>query len=209
MTFPSGNIPLGIRRNRMLKRFFDLVFSSVVILLSPLVFIPVSLAIKLTSKGPVFFLQERTGRNGRSFKCIKFRTMYVNREADILQATDNDPRITPVGHFLRRSSLDEIPQFINVLKGDMSVVGPRPHMILHTRNYSATIDGYMDRHLVKPGITGWAQVHGFRGPTEERWKMEQRVRCDLWYVHNWSFGLDVKILLRTLIDAICGEKNAV
>ncbi len=209
MTLPSENIPLGIRRNRMLNRFFDLVFSSVVILLSPLVLIPVSLAIKLTSKGPVFFLQDRTGRNGRSFKCIKFRTMYVNREADILQATDNDPRITPVGHFLRRSSLDEIPQFVNVLKGDMSVVGPRPHMILHTRNYSAIIDGYMDRHLVKPGITGWAQVHGFRGPTEEMWKMEQRVRYDLWYVHNWSLGLDAKILLRTFINAICGEKNAV
>lgn len=211
-----GQIPLLSERrnpmnnlfNKMLKRSFDVLFSSVVLLFSPLVFIPVAIAIKLSSPGPVFFRQERTGYRGRSFKCWKFRTMKVNADSDRFQASRNDPRKTRVGDFLRRTSIDELPQFINVIKGDMSVVGPRPHMLKHTHDYSALIDRYMLRHVVKPGITGWAQVNGFRGQTDELWKMEQRVAHDVWYVENWTFMLDMKIILRTVINALQGEQNA-
>ncbi len=202
MTHASGHNPLSFRRNRLLKRSFDLVFSSVSLLLSPLVIIPVALAIKLTSRGPVFFVQKRTGIDGSQFKCYKFRTMHVNDEADTLQAYDDDPRITTVGRYLRRTSIDELPQLLNVWLGDMSVVGPRPHMLLHTNQYSGVVDSYIDRHEVKPGITGWAQVNGFRGPTDELWKMQERVRHDLWYVRNWSFELDMRILWRTLRNAV-------
>lgn len=202
MTHESGHNPLSLRRNRMLKRSFDLVFSSFSLLLSPLVVLPVAVAIKLTSRGPVFFTQKRTGRGGRCFSCYKFRTMFVNEEADTLQAFDNDPRITAVGRCLRRTSIDELPQLLNVWRGDMSLVGPRPHMLLHTAQYSTTVDSYMERHAVKPGITGWAQVNGLRGPTDELWKMTERVRHDLWYVRNWSFALDMRILWRTLRNAV-------
>ena len=200
--------PLSISWKRGTKRAFDIAFSSLVLLFSPLVFIPIAIGIKITSPGPIFFYQERTGYRGKSFRCIKFRTMRVNDEADVAQATANDPRKTKFGDFLRRTSLDELPQFINVWRGDMSVVGPRPHMLKHTEDYSALIDKYMVRHAVKPGITGWAQIMGYRGITDQLWKMEKRVEHDVWYIENWTFSLDLKIITRTIINAFRGEKNA-
>ena len=134
--------------------------------------------------------------------------MHVNNEADSCQATPNDKRKTRLGDFLRRTSLDELPQFINVWKGDMSIVGPRPHMLKHTEDYSKLIDQYMVRHIVKPGITGWAQVNGYRGVTDKLWKMERRVEFDVWYIENWTFLLDLKIIVRTCINAFNGESNA-
>lgn len=192
--------------NRVIKRTFDIVVSTVVILLSPLVFIPVAIAIKSTSKGPVLFKQKRTGYRGKEFDCYKFRTMECNN--DVRQVTREDPSVTRVGRFLRHYSIDELPQFYNVLKGDMSVVGPRPHMVQHTEQYRQLIDKYMLRHIIKPGITGWAQVLGYRGGTEELWKMEKRVECDVWYAENWNFMLDIKIILLTIYKAFKGDKNA-
>ncbi len=200
--------PLKSIVNRGVKRMFDIVVSSVFLCFYPLIYIPVAIAIKLGSKGQVYFKQERTGYRGRPFKCLKFRTMRVNATSDTSQATANDPRKTRFGDFLRRSSLDELPQFINVWKGDMSIVGPRPHMLKHTEDYSRLIDGYMVRHAVKPGITGWAQVNGYRGITDELWKMERRVEHDVWYIENWSILLDLKIMVRTVLNAFMGEKNA-
>lgn len=200
--------PLHNLFNRGVKRVFDIVFSSVALVFYPLIYIPVAIAIKTSSPGPVYFKQERTGYRGRSFKCLKFRTMRVNANSDKAQATRNDPRKTRVGDFLRRTSIDELPQFVNVLRGEMSVVGPRPHMLKHTELYSKLVDRYMVRHAVKPGITGWAQVNGYRGLTDELWKMEKRVECDVWYIENWSFLLDLKIVVRTVINAFKGEKNA-
>lgn len=200
--------PLKSIINRAIKRSFDLVFSSVVLCFYPLVYIPVAIAIKISSPGPVYFRQERTGYLGKSFRMYKFRTMRVNDSADKCQATKDDPRKTKVGNFLRRTSIDELPQFINVWLGDMSVVGPRPHMLKHTVVYTRLVDHYMVRHAVKPGITGWAQVNGFRGITDELWKMERRVEHDVWYIENWSFLLDIKIVIRTVINAFGGDKNA-
>lgn len=200
--------PLSSIVNRVLKRSFDVVVSFTFLLVSPLIFIPVAVAIKASSPGPVFFKQRRTGYLGKEFNCWKFRTMKVNPDSDRLQAGRNDSRVTRVGEFLRHSSIDELPQFINVLKGDMSIVGPRPHMIKHTDDYRKLIDKYMTRHLIKPGITGWAQVKGFRGQTEELWQMEKRVENDVWYIENWSFLLDLKIMVLTVINAFRGEENA-
>ena len=200
--------PLANIINRGVKRAFDIIFSSAVLLFYPLVYIPVAIAIKLTSPGPVYFKQERTGYRGRSFICYKFRTMRVNKGADTDQATENDPRKTRLGDFLRRTSIDELPQFINVFKGDMSVVGPRPHMLKHTEDYSAIIDRYMVRHAVKPGITGLAQVKGYRGATDELWKMEKRVEYDVFYIENWSIFQDIKIIIRTVLNVFSGDKNA-
>ncbi|GHT26570.1 hypothetical protein AGMMS4957_22040 [Bacteroidia bacterium] len=154
--------------------------------------------IKRSSPGPVLFKQKRTGLYGKVFDCCKFRSMRLNDEADEVSATANDPRITRIGRFLRYTNLDEIPQFWNILKGDMSVVGPRPHMLKHTEYYSKIIDNYMERHWVKPGITGWAQVQGFHGATQTLEQMEGRVRLDRWYVQNRSLGLDVKIVFKTI-----------
>ncbi len=211
-----GRVPvMSIRRNpltnpfnRGLKRAFDIAFSSVVLLFSPIVFIPVAIAIKLSSPGPVFFKQKRTGYRGADFYCWKFRTMRVNAKADTQQAQKDDPRKTRIGEILRHTSIDELPQFINVFLGDMSIVGPRPHMLKHTADYSKLIDKYMVRHLIKPGITGWAQVNGYRGLTEQLWQMERRVEYDVWYIENWSFLLDLKIVVRTIVNAIRGESNA-
>lgn len=200
--------PLNAPINRAIKRTFDLLVSGTFLIFYPLIYIPVAIAIKMSSPGPVYFRQERTGLRGRSFKCLKFRTMRVNSSSDSAQATQNDPRKTKVGDFLRRSSLDELPQFINVWKGEMSVVGPRPHMLKHTEEYTRLIDAYMVRHAVKPGITGWAQVNGYRGLTDELWKMERRVECDVWYIENWTLLLDIKIMIRTVINAFAGDKNA-
>ncbi|MCM1355395.1 MAG: undecaprenyl-phosphate glucose phosphotransferase [Staphylococcus sp.] len=200
--------PLEGNANRLLKRTFDVAFSGTFLLFSPIIFIPVAIAIKLSSPGPVFFKQMRTGYMGRDFLCWKFRTMKVNAEADTLQATKDDPRKTRVGDFLRRTSLDELPQFINVFKGDMSVVGPRPHMLKHTEDYRRLIGQYMVRHLIKPGITGWAQVRGYRGQTEELWQMERRVEHDIWYIEHWTFLLDLKIIFRTVMNAFSNEEQA-
>lgn len=201
--------PLKNPFNAAVKRAFDFTLSSVFLLtVYPFIYIPIAIAIKLTSPGPVYFRQQRTGYEGNSFDCLKFRTMHVNKDADTCQATPNDKRKTPLGNFLRKSSLDELPQFINVWKGDMSIVGPRPHMLKHTEDYSKLIDRYMVRHLVKPGITGWAQVNGYRGVTDQLWKMEKRVECDVWYIEHWTFLLDLKIMVRTVLNVFKGEKNA-
>lgn len=212
-----GNLPIMVYRPnplqfwlyRLIKRIFDICFSLVVIaLVSVTVLIPIIFAIKLSSRGPVLFKQRRTGYRGREFTCLKFRTMKVNSQADTVQATKDDPRKTRVGDFLRRTSLDELPQFLNVLWGDMSVVGPRPHMVSQTNEYKILIDKYMVRHIIKPGITGLAQVSGYRGQTEELWQMQKRVEYDVTYIENWSLWLDVKIIIRTIVNAILGEKNA-
>ena len=212
-----GNLPIMVYRPnplqfwlyRLIKRIFDICFSLVVIaLVSVTVLIPIIFAIKLSSRGPVLFKQRRKGYRGREFTCLKFRTMKVNSQADTVQATKDDPRKTRVGDFLRRTSLDELPQFLNVLWGDMSVVGPRPHMVSQTNEYKKLIDKYMVRHIIKPGITGLAQVSGYRGQTEELWQMQKRVEYDVTYIENWSLWLDVKIIIRTIVNAILGEKNA-
>lgn len=201
--------PLQAIYNRMLKRLFDIVFSAfVLITLFPVLYIIVGVLIKAGSPGPVLFKQKRTGLYGHEFFCIKFRTMKVNQKADSLQAWAHDPRKTAIGDFLRHTNLDEFPQFINVLKGEMSVVGPRPHMLKHTDDYAFIIDKYMVRHLVKPGITGWAQVLGYRGETRTMEQMEGRVKRDVWYIENWSFFLDLKIIVVTVFNMFKGEKNA-
>lgn len=202
------NNPLERPLNSALKRAFDIAFSAAFLVLSPVIFIPVAAAIKLTSPGPVFFRQRRTGYKGNEFTCLKFRTMCVNDNADSLQASKSDPRVTKVGNFLRRTSIDELPQFLNVLKGDMSVVGPRPHMLKHTEDYRRMIDKYMVRHLIRPGITGWAQVRGFRGRTDGVRQMERRVEHDIWYIEHWSLVLDLKIIARTVINLFGREDNA-
>lgn len=201
--------PLQAAYNRVMKRAFDILFSSIVMVtIYPILYIVVGLLIKVSSRGPILFKQKRTGLYGQNFKCYKFRTMRVNAQADSLQAAKNDPRKTRVGDFLRRTNLDEFPQFINVLRGEMSVVGPRPHMLKHTEQYSALIDKYMVRHLVKPGVTGWAQVTGYRGETKTLEQMEGRVKRDVWYIENWSFFLDLKIIVVTVLNMFKGEKNA-
>jgi len=201
--------PLQAAYNRALKRTFDIVFSLLVlVLIYPLLYVIVGGLIKMTSKGPVLFKQKRTGLYGRVFDCYKFRTMAINTESDTMQAGKDDPRKTRLGDFLRRTNLDEFPQFMNVLAGNMSVVGPRPHMLKHTEQYSALIDKYMVRHLVKPGVTGWAQVTGYRGETRTMEQMEGRVKRDVWYIENWSFVLDCKIIVVTLFNMFKGERNA-
>ena len=213
---PVGNLPgmihtfspLNKSANRFLKRVVDLAISIPFLIVSPLIFIPIAVGIKLSSPGPVFFKQKRTGIYGSEFMCYKFRTMKVNSQSDTLQATEHDERKTRFGDFLRRSSLDELPQFFNVLIGNMSVVGPRPHMVKHTEEYFHLIDKYMVRHAVKPGITGWAQVNGYRGGTKHLWQMEKRVEFDVWYIRNWNFFLDLKIVFLTVFNGIRGEKNA-
>lgn len=201
--------PLLMQGNRIIKRVFDIVVSGTfLITLFPFIFLFVAIVTKLTSPGPIFFKQERSGINGKVFTMYKFRSMHVNKDADKVQATENDPRKTKFGNFLRKSSIDELPQFINVFKGDMSVVGPRPHMLLHTEMYSDLIKQYMVRHLAKPGVTGWAQVTGYRGETKELEQMEGRVRRDIYYIEHWSFWLDIRIMFMTIFNAIAGDKNA-
>lgn len=201
--------PLDDIANRIRKRLFDILFSSLVTLLLLSWLIPLlALLIRLESKGPVFFIQHRTGRNNRTFRCLKLRSMYVNKDANEKQATRNDKRFTRVGRILRKTNLDEIPQFLNVLVGDMSVVGPRPHMLKHTEEYSRIIQQYMIRHYLKPGISGWAQVNGYRGEITEEGHLRRRVEHDIWYMENWSIFLDLKIIFLTVSNTIRGEKNA-
>jgi putative colanic acid biosynthesis UDP-glucose lipid carrier transferase len=201
--------PLENLQSQFIKRAFDIVFSVAVILaIYWWLYLIIAIAIKMTSKGPVLFKQLRSGRANESFLCYKFRTMTVNDDSHLKQASKGDARITKVGKFLRSSSLDEMPQFLNVFKGDMSVVGPRPHMLKHTEDYRKIIDKFMVRHLIKPGITGLAQVRGYRGETKDVKEMELRVKSDVWYIENWSFLLDFKLIVLTVVNAIRGEDNA-
>jgi len=200
--------PLLKLGNRILKRCFDIVFALGTLAVTAVIYPIVALIIKRQSPGPIFFKQQRTGLNGRTFWCYKFRSMHVNKDADTVQATKDDPRKFAFGEFMRKCNIDELPQFWNVLIGDMSVVGPRPHMLKHTEEYSALIDKYMVRHFVKPGITGWAQVTGFRGETKELWQMEERVKRDIWYTENWSFWLDIRIIWLTVKSIFKPDKNA-
>ena len=200
--------PLDRWDRQLIKRGFDIGFSLLIILLLLSWLLPIlGLLILIDSKGPVFFKQQRTGRDNKSFWCFKLRTMVINNQSDELQATKNDPRITRVGQFLRKSSLDELPQFFNVLIGNMSVVGPRPHMLKHTQDFSAELDNYMVRHQIKPGITGLAQSKGYRGETKDFEKKKNRVKLDLFYVRNWSLLLDLKIILATITTLFTGFKE--
>ena len=191
--------PLNTPLAKFIKRSADVVFSFLfLITLFPLIWIICAIGIKLSSPGPVFFKQKRTGYEGKEFWCYKFRSMHQSADADTKQAEKGDSRVFKFGEFLRRSSIDELPQFINVFKGDMSIIGPRPHMLHHTDIYSDLIGDYMIRHLAKPGITGWAQVNGCRGETKELSEMKERVEKDIWYIEHWSVELDVYIFFLTL-----------
>ncbi len=201
--------PLEYASNRVIKKVFDILFSSFVILfVFPWLFPIIMIIIKLESPGPVFFKQERSGRDNETFMCFKFRSMYVNKLAHNKQAEKGDSRITKFGAFIRKTSIDELPQFFNVFWGDMSVVGPRPHMVNLAKEYSDLINNYLVRQYAKPGITGWAQVNGFRGETKVLSDMENRVAYDIWYIENWSFLLDIRIIVKTIINVFKGEENA-
>lgn len=206
--FTTYENPLENPWNKLLKRTFDIVMSIVFLIPTALIFPFVWLIMKIQSPGPLLFKQARTGIDGKTFNCYKFRSMHVNADADKLQATKDDPRKYPFGNFMRKANIDELPQFINVLKGDMSIVGPRPHMLAHTEQYSELIEKYMVRHFVKPGVTGWAQVTGFRGETKELWQMEGRVKRDIWYIEHWSIWLDIRIIWMTLKTMFIHDKNA-
>lgn len=202
-------VPLQDSVNLFFKRLTDIIISLAVIVfvlswLTPII----ALFIKKESDGPVFFKQTRNGINYEEFSCLKFRSMIVNENAHKLQATKGDTRVTKIGAFLRKTSLDEMPQFINVLLGDMSVVGPRPHMIKENDKYYKTVDKYMLRHVIKPGITGLAQVSGYRGEVEKESDIVNRIKFDIYYLENWSILLDVKIILRTILNSIKGEDKA-
>lgn len=198
--------PLGDVR-ALPKLVFDRLFAlAALIALAPLM-ATIAICVKLSSSGPVFFRQKRLGADGHAFEIYKFRTMKMHEEVrgQVTQATKHDPRITRVGRFLRRTSLDELPQFINVLKGEMSVVGPRPHALEHDNLYKDLVNGYMFRYRIKPGITGWAQIHGFRGETDRIEKMSGRVKLDLYYIQNWTFWFDIKIVVLTLWRGFVGS----
>ncbi|MFT7237003.1 MAG: putative colanic acid biosynthesis UDP-glucose lipid carrier transferase [Cyclobacteriaceae bacterium] len=202
-------IPLDSKFNQVFKRVFDVVFSSLIMIIVLSWLVPlVGLIIKLESRGPIFFKQNRHGRDNRLFLCWKFRTMVVNSESDTKQATKNDSRITKIGAFLRKTSLDEIPQFINVFFGEMSVVGPRPHPIKLNEKFQPSIEKFWQRHAVKPGITGLAQAKGFRGETFDYSDMSGRVRLDRFYVKNWTMSFDFKIILLTIWSIVKGSENA-
>ena len=203
------SIPIDTPINQFIKRAFDILLSVIVLVgilswLTPLLFV----LIKLDSKGPVFFKQKRNGLDYHEFYCYKFRSMKPNDKADLEQVSKNDDRITRVGRFLRKTSMDELPQFLNVLKGNMSVVGPRPHMVSHTHMYAERIDKFMVRHFIKPGITGLAQVSGYRGEVETDEDIINRVKYDIFYIENWSLFLDIKIVITTFYKAIVGDDKA-
>jgi putative colanic acid biosynthesis UDP-glucose lipid carrier transferase len=201
--------PLDDVGNRIKKRLYDIVVSSLIIVFILSWLVPIiGLLIWIESRGPIFFVQQRSGKNGKIFNCIKFRSMKVNREAHSKQAEKNDERITRIGKFIRKTNIDELPQFLNVWMSDMSIVGPRPHMLKHTDDYSKLIKQYMIRHFLKPGITGWAQINGCRGETKTVKDMNDRVQYDLWYLENWSLWLDTRIILMTALNMVKGEKNA-
>jgi undecaprenyl-phosphate galactose phosphotransferase/putative colanic acid biosynthesis UDP-glucose lipid carrier transferase len=201
--------PLSKLPNIVLKRSFDILFSIIVLVgILSWLYPFVALIIKLNTKGPVIFRQRRSGIDGEVFTCYKFRTMEQNEDSNRIGTQDNDPRITKVGKFLRKSRIDELPQFINVLIGNMSIVGPRPHMIIHTEVYSELIDEFMIRHYVKPGITGWAQTVGYLDANQKLKEMKEKVKNDIWYIENWSFLLDIKIIVNTTLNIFRDDPNA-
>ena len=201
--------PLDSTSSRRIKRAFDVTFSlGVILFIFTWLFPILALLVKLSGRGPVFFKQVRLGKDNEQFVCWKFRSMRMNKEADSKQATKNDPRVTAVGRFLRKSNLDEMPQFFNVLFGHMSIVGPRPHPLRLNEQYRDIIDKYMVRHFVRPGITGWAQVNGLRGETQTPELMERRVELDVWYLENWSFWLDLKIVVKTVTNMFGKDEKA-
>lgn len=203
------DIPLHNPINALLKRSFDVLFSifmifGILIWLGPIL----AILIAIESRGPIFFVQKRSGFDNREFQCFKFRSMAMNTKSDSLQAGKNDMRVTTIGKFLRKTSIDELPQFYNVLFGNMSVVGPRPHMLKHTSEYANKVDKYMVRHFVKPGITGLAQVRGYRGEIEKDSDIQNRIKFDIFYIENWSFFLDLKIIVQTIITIFSGDEKA-
>jgi len=201
--------PLADVSAQIQKRIFDIAVSSLVLVAILSWLIPIlAVLIKMDSKGPVFFTQLRSGKNNVPFRVIKLRTLRENADADKLQVTRGDGRITRLGRFLRKTNLDELPQFFNVLVGDMSVVGSRPHMLKHTTEYSGLYDNYMLRHYAKPGITGWAQVNGYRGEIKELDQLKKRVEHDIWYTENWNIWLDFRIVCLTAFKTVCGDENA-
>ena len=206
--FTNYSSPLEDPLNKAIKRVFDIVLSIIALFFIALIFPIVAVIIKWQSPGPIFFKQLRTGTDGRDFSCYKFRSMHVNADADHVQATKDDPRKFPFGNFMRKTNIDELPQFWNVFLGNMSIVGPRPHMLAHTEQYSQLISQYMLRHFVKPGITGWAQVTGYRGETRELWQMEKRVECDIWYIQHWNFWLDIRIIWLTVTSIFRHDEMA-
>ena len=206
--YSNHAMPLEGFINKSVKRAFDIVFSTVCLAACLPILPIVAVIIKVQSPGPIFFRQKRTGINGKSFMCYKFRSMHVNSDADTMQATKHDKRKFPFGSLMRKYNIDELPQFWNVLIGNMSVVGPRPHMELHTKTYSELIPKYLVRHFVKPGITGWSQVTGFRGETKELWQMEERVKRDIWYIENWTIWIDIRIMWMTLKSLFVHDKMA-
>jgi putative colanic acid biosynthesis UDP-glucose lipid carrier transferase len=201
--------PLEEVINRVKKRTFDILVSGFVTIFILSWLVPLlGLLIKLESPGPIFFVQIRSGKNNRPFRCYKFRSMGINRSMEAVQATKGDKRITRIGRFIRKTSLDEFPQFLNVLKGEMSIVGPRPHMLRHTKDFANQANDYMIRQFLKPGITGWAQVNGYRGEIRELVHIKKRVEYDLWYLENWSLWLDMRIMFLTVYNVFKGEENA-
>ncbi len=194
--------------NGLLKRISDLIFSSFILVLISPILLGIAIAVKRSSPGPIIFKQRRYGQDGEEIQVYKFRSMTVTEDGGtVTQATRSDPRITPLGAFLRKTSLDELPQFVNVLQGRMSIVGPRPHAVAHNELYRKLVTGYMIRHKVKPGITGWAQVNGYRGETDTLHKMKMRIEYDLDYLRNWSLRLDTYIILRT-VGVVFNDRNA-
>ena len=206
--FASYVSPLEEPLNRLVKRGFDIVVSIIALFFTALLLPFVAIGIEVQSPGKLLFRQRRTGMDGKEFNCLKFRSMHPNSDSDSRQATKDDPRKFPFGNFMRKTNIDELPQFWNVLRGDMSIVGPRPHMLAHTEQYSDLIGKYMVRHFVKPGITGWAQVTGFRGETSELWQMEGRVERDIYYIQHWSIWLDLRIVWMTVKNVFNNDKNA-
>jgi len=205
----SRTTPLNDPLNYFIKRLFDIVFSTLVIILIMSWLTPlIAILIRLESKGPIFFKQKRNGLDYEEFNCYKFRSMFVNEKADIDEAVKNDPRITKVGAFIRRTSIDEMPQFFNVFVGSMSVVGPRPHMLNFTEKYAVKVNKFKARHFIKPGITGMAQTHGYRGEIENDTDIINRIKYDIFYMESWSLLLDMKIIYLTVKNAIKGEKKA-
>ena len=205
---PSKNL-LDDKWNQVLKRGFDIVVSLCFLcLVFPFLLLLVFVVTECTMPGKLFFVQKRTGLNGKTFKCYKFRSMRQNPHSEVRQATKGDDRVTRWGYIMRKTSLDETPQFINVLMGDMSIVGPRPHMLKHTDEFTEMVDGYMLRHQVKPGVTGWSQVNGYRGEIKKLEDIENRVKFDLWYIDHWSFFLDLRIIFKTMTLCFGNDSHA-
>ncbi|MDA9277382.1 exopolysaccharide biosynthesis polyprenyl glycosylphosphotransferase [Polaribacter sp.] len=209
MVLSVKRLPFEFVENFYIKRIFDIIFSFfvclfVLSLLWPILFV----LVKLESKGPLLFRQKREGINGSEFTCYKFRSMKLNEQSEKSHVTKNDARVTKIGAFMRKTSVDELPQFLNVLKGDMSVVGPRPHLESLSIEYQRDVENYLKRHIVKPGITGLAQVSGYRGEIKKKADIKNRIRFDIFYIENWSFFLDIKIIFKTILNVFQGEEKA-